>query len=62
MVKKKKLLITGVAGFVGSKVASRFINEGFDVFGIDNLSSGKLQNIPKDLDFKKADLSDKKIY
>ena len=62
LVKKKKLLITGVAGFVGSKVASRFINEGFDVFGIDNLSSGKLQNIPKDLDFKKADLSDKKIY
>lgn len=62
MVNKKKLLITGVAGFIGSKVASRFISEGFDVFGIDDLSKGKIQNIPKGIDFKKANLSDEKIY
>jgi len=62
LVNKKKLLITGVAGFIGSKVASRFISEGFDVFGIDDLSKGKIQNIPKGIDFKKANLSDEKIY
>ena len=62
MANKKKILITGVAGFIGSRVASRFISEGFDVFGIDDLSRGKLQNIPKGLDFKKANLFDERIY
>ena len=42
MSKQKKLLITGVAGFIGSKVASRFIDEGFKVFGIDKFIIEKL--------------------
>ena len=41
-----KILITGVAGFIGSKVARRFLEEGFKVIGIDDLSMGKANNIP----------------
>ena len=54
---KKLILITGVAGFIGSNVANRFIKEGFHVVGVDNLSSGKTKNIPEEIDFIKGDLS-----
>ncbi len=57
---KKLVLITGVAGFIGSKVANRFATEGFQVVGVDDLSNGKLENIPKGIDFIKRDLSEKK--
>ena len=57
----KKILITGVAGFIGSKIAEKFINEGFEVIGVDNLSSGRIENIPKGLDFIKKNLSDSNI-
>lgn len=40
-----KVLITGVAGFLGSHLADRFIKEGFHVVGIDNLLTGSLSNI-----------------
>ena len=52
------ILITGVAGFIGSKVANRFLNEGHKVYGIDDLSSGNINNIPKDINFINADLID----
>ena len=58
----KKILITGVAGFIGSKVAERFIDEGFHVYGVDDLSSGKEKNIPKGLEFIKLDLSEGKKF
>ena len=57
----KKILITGVAGFIGSKIAKKFISEGFEIIGVDDLSSGKIENIPKGLDFIKKDLSDSSI-
>jgi UDP-glucuronate decarboxylase len=41
----KKILITGVAGFLGSHLAKELINEGHFVIGVDNLSSGKINNI-----------------
>ena len=41
-----KVLITGVAGFIGSHVARRFLKEGYQVVGVDDLSSGKIANIP----------------
>ena len=58
---KKNILITGVAGFIGSKVAARFKNENFNVIGVDDLSSGNLKNVPTGIKFIKGDLSDKKI-
>ncbi|RMB57960.1 SDR family oxidoreductase [Dokdonia sinensis] len=41
----KRVLITGAAGFLGSHLCDRFIKEGFDVVGIDNLITGDLANI-----------------
>jgi dTDP-glucose 4,6-dehydratase len=40
-----RILITGVAGFLGSHLADRFIAEGDDVIGLDNLVTGSPQNI-----------------
>jgi len=42
---KKRVLITGAAGFLGSHLCDRFINEGFHVIGMDNLITGDLRNI-----------------
>ena len=50
---KKKILITGVAGFIGSSIAKKFLDKGFKVFGVDNLSSGNLSNIPRKVEFIK---------
>lgn len=41
----KRILITGAAGFLGSHLCDKFINEGFHVIGIDNLITGDLKNI-----------------
>jgi len=40
-----KILITGVAGFIGSNLAIKLVNDGHKVIGIDNLSFGFLRNI-----------------
>jgi len=41
----KRILITGAAGFLGSHLSDRFIKEGYDVIGMDNLITGDLANI-----------------
>jgi dTDP-glucose 4,6-dehydratase len=41
----KRVLITGAAGFLGSHLCDRFINEGYKVIAIDNLITGDLKNI-----------------
>ncbi|MCS6832031.1 MAG: SDR family oxidoreductase [Flammeovirgaceae bacterium] len=41
----KRVLITGAAGFLGSHLCDRFIQEGFHVIGMDNLLTGSLENI-----------------
>ena len=56
-----KILITGVAGFIGSKVAESFIKKGHEVTGVDDLSQGNINNIPKTISFINYDLSDPKI-
>jgi dTDP-glucose 4,6-dehydratase len=42
---KKRVLITGAAGFLGSHLCDRFIKEGFHVIGMDNLITGDIKNI-----------------
>lgn len=54
-----KVLLTGGAGFIGSWVAEALIAEGNEIFIIDDLSTGKIQNIPKDANFAKADIRDR---
>ena len=54
-------LITGIAGFIGSSLARAALAEGDKVRGIDNLSTGKKENlaeISKQIDFHEADLTD----
>jgi dTDP-glucose 4,6-dehydratase len=41
----KRVLITGAAGFLGSHLCDKFIAEGYDVIGMDNLITGDLKNI-----------------
>jgi len=42
---KKRVLITGAAGFLGSHLCDRFIQEGYSVIGMDNLITGDLKNL-----------------
>jgi UDP-glucose 4-epimerase len=52
-----RILITGVAGFIGSKVANYLISKGHNVIGVDDLSSGSIDNVPSKCKFIKGDLS-----
>lgn len=40
-----KILITGAAGFIGSNLSNKLINDGHEVWGVDNLLTGKKTNI-----------------
>lgn len=57
-----RVLITGAAGFIGSHLCDKFILEGYEVIGMDNLATGKLLNIEhlfsrKDFEFYHHDVS-----
>ena len=61
-----KILITGVAGFIGSHLADKLIREGHSVSGLDNLSTGSLNNIKHlfenlNFEFHKESILNKKI-
>ena len=51
-----KCLVTGAAGFMGSHLVDYLLEQGHDVYGIDNLSGGFLQNVNPDSKFKVLDL------
>lgn len=57
-----KILITGVAGFIGSNLADRLLSEKHEVVGIDNLTYGVFEQIPAGVEFHKADIRSKDIY
>ena len=52
-----KVLVTGGAGFIGSNLVDMLINRGVDVLVVDNLSTGKIDNINTQATFFKEDLS-----
>jgi dTDP-glucose 4,6-dehydratase len=45
MAKRKKILITGAAGFLGSHLCDRFVKDDYHVIAMDNLITGRLKNI-----------------
>jgi dTDP-glucose 4,6-dehydratase len=45
MAERKKILITGAAGFLGSHLCDRFIKDDYHVIAMDNLITGRLKNI-----------------
>jgi UDP-glucose 4-epimerase len=57
-MKKTKVLITGVAGFLGSHLAEKLFHLNYDIIGVDNMSSGYEDNIPKEIKFYKSDCCD----
>ena len=52
----KRILITGGAGFIGSTVADLFLQAGWDVAVLDDLSSGKRENVPPGARFYPVDV------
>ena len=56
-----KILVTGGAGFIGSYLVDRLVNLNYKVCIVDDLSSGKKENINKSAKFYKLDICNKKI-
>lgn len=57
-----KILITGVAGFIGSNLADRLLEEGHRVVGIDNLAYGVREQIPDRVEFHEIDIRSRDIW
>ena len=54
-------MVTGAAGFVGAALSARLLEEGVRVVGIDDLSTGKLGNVPPEVDFIEGDVANREI-
>lgn len=53
-----KILITGIAGFIGSHVADAYLAAGHEVVGVDNLATGRMDNVNPRARFYEADVCD----
>ena len=56
----QKILVTGVAGFLGSHLAEKLSGMNHKVVGVDNMIGGYKDNIPKNVDFFNVDCCDLK--
>ena len=56
-----KVFISGVAGFLGSHLADRYLAEGHEVIGVDSLIGGYLENVPDGVHFYQRDLTTDKL-
>jgi len=57
-----KILITGVAGFIGSNLADYLLRKGHYILGIDDLSYGLLEQVPSTVEFHKLSILNNDIY
>lgn len=56
-----RILVTGAAGFIGAAIAKKLIDDGNDVWTIDNLSTGFIENIPEKCHFVQGNTFDDSI-
>ena len=56
----KKILVTGAAGFLGSHLSQKLSTDGHDVIGVDNMTGGYSDNVPKNITFFAYDCCDLK--
>ena len=56
----KIILVTGVAGFLGSHLSEKLSNMGYSVVGVDNMTGGYKDNVPKKIKFFNFDCCDLK--
>lgn len=54
----KTILVTGIAGFLGSHIAEHLLRDGHKVVGIDSLEGGVVENVPEGARFIHADICD----
>lgn len=52
----KKVVVTGAAGFIGSNLVDSFLNQGIEVLGIDNFSTGRMEFLSAALNHPKFNL------
>ena len=50
----RKVLVTGGAGFIGSHIADAYLERGDRVWVLDDLSTGRIDNVPRAAEFVKA--------
>jgi UDP-glucose 4-epimerase len=60
-MKQKKVLVTGGAGFIGSHIVDALIERDYNVVVVDNLSSGKIENVNKKARFYKMDIKSRQL-
>ena len=58
---KRRILVTGGAGFIGSHVADAYLAAGNEVWIVDDLSSGRMSNVPAGAEFVQLDIRDSEI-
>ena len=58
----RKAIVTGGAGFIGSNLVNRLIEKGIEVVVLDNLSTGKEENINPKAKFIQCDISKSSIF
>lgn len=54
----RRVLVTGGAGFIGSHVADAYVAAGWEVWIVDDLSSGKEANLPAGAEFRRLDIAE----
>ncbi|MEX0979931.1 MAG: NAD-dependent epimerase/dehydratase family protein [Gemmatimonadota bacterium] len=57
----KKVLVAGGAGFIGSHVADAYLARGDSVWIVDDLSSGRMENVPEGAEFHRMNIGDPAI-
>lgn len=58
----EKVLVTGGAGFIGSHLSDALIARGYDVHVLDDLSSGRRENVPADATLHVLDIRDPQVH